>query len=97
MTDTTPQNPLSKFTPRRVLLPVVIGLAVSVYLVVVVSKIDASKLSQIPFSRHLVYGLLLAVLTVILRDLAYMYRINCYIKIFDGFFNSYSFGFYLKN
>lgn len=57
------------------MLPVAIGIAVSVYLVVVVSKIDASKLSQIPFSSHLIYGLLLAVLMVSVRDLAYMYRI----------------------
>ena len=75
MADSTPANPLSKFTPRRILLPVAIGIAVSVYLVVVVSKIDASKLSQIPFTHHLLYGLLFALLTVIVRDLAYMYRI----------------------
>jgi len=71
----TPANPLSQFTFRRVLLPVAIGVAVSVYLVFVVLKIDASKLSQIPMSRHLLYGLLLALLTVAIRDLAYMYRI----------------------
>jgi hypothetical protein len=57
------------------MLPVSIGIAVSVYLVVVVSKIDASKLAQIPLSRHLLYGLLLAILMVSLRDLAYIYRI----------------------
>jgi uncharacterized membrane protein YbhN (UPF0104 family) len=75
MTGTTPKNPLSQFTPRRILLPVAIGVAVSVYLVVVVSKIDASKLAEIPVTRHLLYGLLLALGTVAIRDLAYMYRI----------------------
>lgn len=74
MSETTPKNPLSVFTLRRVLLPVAIGVAVSIYLVVVVSKIDASKLAQIPLTRHLFYGLLLAVLTVSIRDLAYIYR-----------------------
>jgi uncharacterized protein (TIRG00374 family) len=75
MTEETTKSPLSQFTLRRVLLPVVIGIAVSVYLVVVVSKIDASKLAQIPFSKHLIYGLILAFATVAIRDLAYMYRI----------------------
>jgi uncharacterized protein (TIRG00374 family) len=56
------------------MLPVVIGIAVSVYLVVVVSKIDTSKLAQIPLTRHLLYGLLLAILTVTIRDVAYIYR-----------------------
>ncbi|CAK9856418.1 unnamed protein product [Sphagnum jensenii] len=56
------------------MLPVAIGIAVSIYLVVVVSRIDTSRLAQIPFSRHLVYGLLLAILTVTVRDLAYIYR-----------------------
>lgn len=75
MADTQSSNPLSLFTLRRVMLPVAIGIAVSVYLVVVVSKIDTTKLSQIPLTMHLVYGLLLAILTVIVRDLAYVYRI----------------------
>jgi uncharacterized protein (TIRG00374 family) len=75
MSDTQPSNPLSLFTLRRVMLPVVIGIAVSVYLVVVVSKIDTTKLAQIPLTMHLAYGLLLAILTVIVRDLAYVYRI----------------------
>ncbi len=75
MTQQEPQNPLSLFTFRRVLLPVVIGIVVSIYLVVVVSKIDASKLAQIPLTRHLLYGLIMAVLMVSIRDLAYIYRI----------------------
>lgn len=74
MADRQSSNPLSQFTLRRVMLPVVIGIAASAYLVVVVSKIDTSKLAQIPLSRHLLYGLLLAVLTVTVRDLAYIYR-----------------------
>ena len=75
MTPSTPHSPLSPFTFRRVLLPVAIGVAVSVYMVVVLSKIDTSKLSQIPLTMHLLYGLILAVLTVTIRDLAYIYRI----------------------
>ena len=75
MPGSTAQNPLSVFTFRRILLPVAIGIAVSVYLVFVVSKIDASKLAQVPLSMHLIYGLLLALLTVVIRDLAYIYRI----------------------
>ena len=57
------------------MLPVAIGIAVSVYLVVIVSKIDTTKLTQIPLSTHLLYGLLLAILMVTVRDLAYVYRI----------------------
>lgn len=68
------QNPLSQFTFKKVLLPVAIGVAASVYLVVVVSKIDTTKLAQIPLSTHLFYGLLLAILTVSVRDIAYIYR-----------------------
>ena len=75
MTETPAQNPLSQFRLRKVLLPVAIGIGVSLYLIFVVSKIDASKLSQIPLTRHLLYGLLLALLTVVVRDLAYIYRI----------------------
>jgi uncharacterized protein (TIRG00374 family) len=74
MAEASPQHPLSHFTFRRVLLPVAIGIAVSVYLVVVVSRIDTARLAQIPLSLHLLYGLLLAVLTVTVRDLAYIYR-----------------------
>jgi uncharacterized protein (TIRG00374 family) len=73
MTD-TPSNPLSQFTFRKVLLPVMIGIIVSIYLIFVVSKIDASKLSLISFSWHLFYGLLLAVGMVTIRDIAYIYR-----------------------
>ena len=75
MTEIPANNPLSQFKPSRVLLPVAIGIGVSLYLIFVVSKIDMSRLSQIPLTRHLIYGLLLALLTVVVRDLAYMYRI----------------------
>ncbi|MCW3127741.1 MAG: hypothetical protein JWO03_3399 [Bacteroidetes bacterium] len=75
MTEVTDQNPLSQFRPRRILLPVAIGVGVSLYLIFGLSKMDMSKLSQIPFTGHLVIGLLLALLTVVIRDLAYIYRI----------------------
>ena len=75
MTEIPANNPLSQFKPSKILLPVAIGIGVSLYLIFVVSKIDMSRLSQIPLTRHLIYGLLLALLTVLVRDLAYMYRI----------------------
>lgn len=75
MTEVSEKNPLSQFTPRRVLLPVAIGVGVSLYLIFGLSKLDMSKLTEIPFTRHLIFGLILALLTVVVRDLAYIYRI----------------------
>jgi uncharacterized membrane protein YbhN (UPF0104 family) len=75
MADNQTNNPLSQITFRRVLLPVVIGIAVSLYLIFVVSKVDTTQLYQQSLTRHLLAGLLLALLTVVVRDLAYIYRI----------------------
>ena len=70
-----PSSPLSQFSYRRILLPVTIGIGVSVYLLIGLSPPDATALAQLSITRHLLLGLLLALLTVIVRDLAYMYRI----------------------
>lgn len=52
-----------------------IGGGVSVYLVAVVSRIDGSSLLHIPLTQHLLFGLLMALGMVAVRDIAYTYRI----------------------
>ena len=74
MTEIPPNSPLSQFKPRKVLLPVAIGVAVSLYLVFGLSRLDMSGLSQITFTKHLLLGLIISILTVAIRDVAYIYR-----------------------
>lgn len=71
-----PQSPLSQFSWRRIALPIAIGVAVSVYLLFGVSHIDVAALRQVALSKHLLLGLLFALITVAVRDLAYIYRIR---------------------
>lgn len=71
----TQKNPLSQFTPAKIALPILIGVVVSVLLLYNFSKFNSSRLSAIVFTKQVVAGLCLALLTVIIRDLAYMYRI----------------------
>ena len=58
----------------KLLIPVSIGVSVSVYLIATNFKLDA--LHSIHFSKKLVLGLLLGVLTVICRDFAFMYKLR---------------------
>jgi uncharacterized protein (TIRG00374 family) len=56
------------------LIPVTIGVGVSVYLIV--TNFNADSLHSIHFSAKLFWGLLLAALTVIIRDAAFMYKLR---------------------
>ncbi|MFN8278292.1 MAG: lysylphosphatidylglycerol synthase transmembrane domain-containing protein [Chitinophagales bacterium] len=71
-----PQSPLSQFSRRRIALPIAIGVAVSVYLLFGISRIDVAALREIALSKHLLLGLIFALATVAVRDLAYIYRIR---------------------
>ena len=69
------ENPLKQVNYKHIAVPVIIGISASLYLLFVVSKFDAFKLSGIALSEHLFLGLALALLTVLVRDLSYIYRI----------------------
>lgn len=56
------------------MLPLLIGFGISAYLLW--SNFNPGALASIPFTAHLWIGLALAALTVLLRDLAYMWRIK---------------------
>lgn len=59
---------------KTILLPIVISVGVSAYLMY--AKFDSEALRSVHFSSKILTGLLLAVATVIIRDLAYMWRIR---------------------
>ena len=75
MSKASTETVLSTFSYRRIAIPVLIGIGVSLYLLLKVSKPDATALAQLSFSRHLLVGLGIALLTVVVRDVAYIYRI----------------------
>ncbi|MBK7147514.1 MAG: flippase-like domain-containing protein [Bacteroidetes bacterium] len=64
----------SSFGFKKIMLPVAVGFGISAYLLW--SGFNPAALAAIPFSSHLVAGLALAALTVVIRDLAYMWRIK---------------------
>ena len=58
----------------KLLIPIVIGISVSVYLVATNLNIEA--LRSVHLSKQLIIGLILAALTVVSRDAAFMYKIR---------------------
>lgn len=62
------------FSRKKILLPVALGIGISLYLIL--SSAHPGQLKNIPFTWHLPVGLLLAVLAVLTRDIAYIYRIR---------------------
>ncbi|MFN8309720.1 MAG: lysylphosphatidylglycerol synthase transmembrane domain-containing protein [Chitinophagales bacterium] len=69
------QNPLAQFSRKRIAVPILLGVAASAYLLFVTSHFDYHQLAQIKFSQQLFLGLLIAAITVAVRDLAYIFRI----------------------
>jgi glycosyltransferase 2 family protein len=67
------QNVLKWFTLRRILLPVFIGLAVSIFLIV---RDLQSGMDLITLSSEVVFWFALAIILQAMRDLAYMVRIR---------------------
>ncbi|NEQ49645.1 MAG: flippase-like domain-containing protein [Leptolyngbya sp. SIO3F4] len=69
------QSPLRQLlNPRRIAIPIVIGLAVATYLLV--TEVDFAAFSQVEFGWGSVGWLLLALLTVVFRDFGYMLRLR---------------------
>lgn len=64
----------SFFSFKRVLLPIIIGLAVATYLIV--KEIDFSIIENIRWTAHSYLWLFMALMMVVLRDLGYMIRIR---------------------
>jgi len=67
-------NELPPFKWRNVLWPVLLSMLVTGY--IVYTGFDVTALSRVSWSSHLAIGLLLAAVTVVMRDVAYMYRIR---------------------
>lgn len=59
---------------QNIWIPVLLSLGVSIYLIA--ENLDVKTLASIQLSRKILIGMLAAVFTVSLRDLAYMYRIK---------------------
>lgn len=70
----TTNEVLKKFSPRKIIYPILITLAVVGYFLY--KEIDSIDFSQIQWTSKVFIGLSLAVLMMIFRDLAYMYRIR---------------------
>jgi uncharacterized membrane protein YbhN (UPF0104 family) len=68
-------NPFAELTFRRLLVPIVVTIITSGYLIYLLSKSDFSATKDIELTWRLFYFLLLALGTVLLRDAAYVYRI----------------------
>ncbi|MCS6820089.1 MAG: lysylphosphatidylglycerol synthase transmembrane domain-containing protein [Chitinophagales bacterium] len=59
---------------RRIWIPLLISVGVSVYLIW--GKLDLNTLQDLQFNQQMLVGLLLGIVTVSFRDLAYMYRLK---------------------
>jgi uncharacterized protein (TIRG00374 family) len=59
---------------RKLVLPVSIGMGVSLYLII--SNFNLQALSSVHFTQRLVVGLLLAALAIAVRDFAFMYKVR---------------------
>lgn len=69
-----PEEILKAFRPGRILWPILIGLLVASYLLF--RNFDAKAFGEINWSTHLVFWLIVSVIMMVIRDLAYMYRIR---------------------
>lgn len=65
---------LKLFAFHRIIIPVLIGLGVIVYMIS--GELERGDLASINWQRNSIYFFFLAVLMVIIRDVAYMYRIR---------------------
>lgn len=65
---------LNLFAFRRIIIPVILGLGVIVYMIA--GDLTRSDLASINWRWHSVYFFMLAFLMMVIRDLAYMYRIR---------------------
>lgn len=68
------RNVLKTFSIKRILIPVLLGVAGSTYLLV--SSFDTSAFQNINWSGETAFWLFIALIMVAIRDLGYMYRIR---------------------
>jgi glycosyltransferase 2 family protein len=60
--------------PRKILIPVAIGLAVASYLLI--SNFDRDAFRNISWTWYSTFWIIMAIMMVVVRDLSYMYRIR---------------------
>jgi uncharacterized protein (TIRG00374 family) len=68
------QEALKLFTPRRIAIPVIIGLGAASYMLL--SNFDIEAFKKVEVNSTFVFCILLAFAMMLIRDLAYMYRIR---------------------
>ena len=69
---------IKNFRPGKIVLPVLIGIGVALYLLI--SNFDKEAYEKISWTWYTTFWILLAVCMMVIRDVAYMYRI----KILSG-------------
>ena len=69
-----PEEILKAFRPGRILWPILIGLIVASYLLL--RNFNAEAFREVDWSFQLVLWILVAIVMMVIRDLAYMYRIR---------------------
>jgi uncharacterized membrane protein YbhN (UPF0104 family) len=65
---------LNGVRPSRIIYPILIGIAVVVYMLV--NEVDGTTLSLIEFSWHSLFWLCIALVMMVIRDLGYMARLR---------------------
>ena len=65
---------LNFFSVKRIIFPVIIGLAGVLYLLW--SSLDLDSIQQMNWRSSAIFWMLIAVLMIVIRDLAYMYRLR---------------------
>ena len=67
-------NALKLFSPGRIAIAILIGLSVATYQVV--DSFDIKAFEEVKWTWHSTFWIIVAVLMMAIRDLAYMYRIR---------------------
>ncbi|WP_282125854.1 lysylphosphatidylglycerol synthase transmembrane domain-containing protein [Marinifilum flexuosum] len=70
----SPKKLLHGVRPSRIIYPILIGLAVVVYMLV--KEVDANTFSLIEFTWYTIFWLFIALLMMVIRDLGYMARLR---------------------
>lgn len=65
---------LRKFEPRQIILPLVIAVVVAFF--IIYTGFDADAYKRIDFGASAIWWLVAAIVMVVIRDLAYMYRLR---------------------
>lgn len=69
-----PAIPIKQFSIRKILIPILLGLAVTFYLVY--SEFDAASYAAINWSFHMLFWIFMCLVMMAFRDLGYMIRIR---------------------